>query len=124
MNRRIAIQVVSLVVAIGVGVLVGRLLRPDNARELALAKRAYDYCGSVHASLDLDARALGNAKDPAKQREAADRFMSATTYHSDYEILMCSKVAPNLSAHTACWLNYDYPCLEKLAAAAAAATKQ
>ena len=61
---------------------------------------------------------------PKRQRAAADRFMTLATYHSEPELLMCSATPPDTSTWTACWVKYDYPCLEKVARAAALSTKQ
>lgn len=123
MNNRVVAVAVAFLVGGGVGFAVGKLTHPDSGSS-AFEKRARDYCDAVHSALDLDARDLAKTDDPKRQRAAADRFMTFATYHSEPEVLMCSASPPDLSAWQACWLKYDYSCLEKVAHTAAASTKR
>ena len=122
MNSRVVTVAVALIVGGGVGFAAGKLTQADGGNT-AFEKRARDYCDAVHSAIDLDARDLAKSEDPKRQRAAADRFMTLATYHSESEILMCSASPPDMSAWQACWLKYDYPCLEKVARTAAASTK-
>jgi len=121
MNTKLIWIAVAFVVGGGVGALAATLMQSTTTG--AFESRARDYCGMVNAAVDLDARDLARVDDPKRQRAAADRFMTLSTYHSEPEILMCSGAAPDLSGWQGCWLKYDYLCLETVARAAAQSTK-
>jgi hypothetical protein len=70
----------------------------------------------------MDARELASADEKHRQ-QAADRFGSQETYHSEQELFLCADRPPDVRARDGCWLNKDYACLAKLALAASEATR-
>lgn len=92
-----------------------------NAEHEARDNRLHDYCVQVHAAVDLDARDLVSG-DERRMTAAADRFAQLTTFHSEQEIALCSKTAPNFDKRDRCWIAKDYDCLAELARAATAST--
>jgi hypothetical protein len=106
---------------------VYRMLTIDRAVDAEVSRvrrveRMTDYCLTVSAALEMDARDLASS-DPSRRVAAAQRFGELVTYHSEPEILLCSNTPPDLRARDACWIANDHACLSRLARAAAAATK-
>jgi len=115
----------TLIVACGTGASAGGAVVEATCRTQrtpAIGWLPTPVLGSSHAIGIHDRVPI--APLPKRQRAAADRFADFTTFHSEYEITMCTANPPDLNARDACWIRYDYECLARLARVAALAMKQ
>lgn len=117
MTARVAMLIAATILAAGLGLVVGRLTAPRRVDPNVSKLR--DYCTAVGFALEMDVRDLGSSEEK-KRSEAAERFAGTAPYHSEQEIVLCSSIPPDLRARDVCWVQRDYACLRKLAAAAQA----
>lgn len=91
-------------------------------RRDARLKKLDEHCLTVSVALGQLANQLSSGI-AAVQQAAADRMGGEAALTSEYDILLCSDIPPDLRMRDRCWLSKDYACLEKMARLAAETTK-
>lgn len=111
---RMSIAFVFSIIA-NLGLCVGLFIQASHVKQSReKARRLELYCEGVRDALRVDIQDLGNARS---RDLAARRFLTEVTFHSSFEVSMCTNGTVDL---TRCAAHADYKCLAELAEDAAA----
>ena len=116
MKRALAFGGVALVLGVVLGVYIARRGPAKDGDDIY--QRHLEHCSLVRTALEIDVRDLETTRAPARQIEAADRFLEPKAFHSHTDVTLCSRALPPLlEVRTQCWLRNDFHCLAILARA-------